>query len=46
MADFVGRAQGHFLLQLDIGKQEFSGRVSAATNAAATDFTRILPTLL
>ena len=48
MADFVACAQGH---SEGVGKQEFSGRVSAATNVAATrlaatDFIRILLTLL
>jgi hypothetical protein len=35
--------KGHFLLTLskDVGKQEFSGKVRAATNVAATDFTSI-----
>jgi hypothetical protein len=38
-ADFVGCAQGHFLLwSEDVGKREFSGTVRAATNVAATDF--------
>jgi hypothetical protein len=36
-ADFVGCAQGHFLLwSEDVGKREFSGKVRAATNVAAT----------
>jgi hypothetical protein len=36
-ADFVGCAQGHFLLwSEDVGKREFSGKVGAATNVAAT----------
>jgi hypothetical protein len=39
-ADFVGGAQDHFLLwSEDVGKRQFSGKVRAATNVAATDFT-------
>ncbi len=34
-ADFVGCAQGHFLLlSEDVGKREFSGKVRRATNVA------------
>jgi hypothetical protein len=39
MADFVGRMQGPLFASTqseDVGKQEFSGKVSAATNFAAT----------
>jgi hypothetical protein len=39
-ADSVGSAQGH------VGKQEFSGKVYAATNVAATNFIRVLPRLV
>ena len=36
-ADFVGCAQGHFLLWLeDVRKREFSGKVHPATNVAST----------
>jgi hypothetical protein len=43
-ADFIGSAQGHFLLSEDAGKQGFSGKgmdvpLHAATNVAATSVT-------
>jgi hypothetical protein len=37
MADFVGCAQGHFLLWSEyVGKREFSGNGNAATSVAGT----------
>jgi hypothetical protein len=51
-ADFVSYTQGHFLLwSEDVRKQEFSGRVRAATGITATrlqatiNFTRITVTV-